>query len=76
MSTTLHALLWSKSQNCFHVEELTETAAAAFGAFIGNSDLNDYHPIAIGTEEQVRMTANQFRYLLRERQQITHHQPT
>lgn len=64
----MRALLWSKSQNCFHVEDLAETVETNLLTFVMNGEINDFHPIAFGTEEQVRLIAEKYRPLLQTRE--------
>lgn len=58
---TTHVLLWSRSQNCFHIEPMAKLLATNFDAFVGDRALNDYHLIACGSDEHVRQMADELR---------------
>jgi len=68
---TIKALLWSKRQNCFHIEPLRQLLAKNLAAFFAEKQLNDYHLIGTGTDEEVRQMAEQMRPILTERDQRT-----
>jgi len=78
--TTTKALLWSKQQNCFHIEPMDRLLRTNLRAFVNDSALSDYHLIASGTDEEVRQIADRLRPEINKRDkariQITHHQPT
>lgn len=79
MSNTTRALLWSKRQNCFHIEPMSQLMHKNLTAFVHEKSLNDYHLIGFGTDEEVRQMADRLRPTLHERDernQVTHHQPT
>jgi len=67
MSTETWALLWSKQQNCFHIEPASDLFKKNVRAFHEDREINDYHPIHIGSREACEMAANFERYLLNER---------
>jgi hypothetical protein len=67
MSAETWALLWSKKQNCFHIEPATELFKKNVRAMHENRALNDYHPIHVGTRDACEKVADLNRYLLKER---------
>lgn len=64
---TMQALLWSRQQNCFHIEPLSQLLGKNLTACMCDKPLNDYHLITIGTDEVVRQLADQLRPQLHER---------
>lgn len=62
-----YVLLWSKRQNCYHIELLSDLLNKNLDAFKRDASLNDYHLIAIGTRQQVDEIADSGRALIRER---------
>lgn len=69
MDENTYALLWSKKSNCFHIEQLTDTAKKGRTFFLTNSS-NDYLVIAIGTRDQCGEKADELRPILRERDEV------
>jgi len=67
--TELFALLWSKSQNCFHVEPLERTAQSGQRFFRGNLT-NDYLLIGFGSEDDIDVMADKLRPLVIEREEV------
>lgn len=65
----LYALLWSKSQNCFHVEEIERTARSG-QRFLNENATNDYLLVSFGTREQVEHKADEMRPVLLEREEV------
>jgi hypothetical protein len=55
------ALLWSKRQNCFHIETVSGWLSKNRTAYRDNASLNDYHPIYIGDKETCHITADSIR---------------
>ena len=43
-------LLWSKQQNCFHIEPMSQLLMKNLRAFVNEKSLNDYHLIGTGTD--------------------------
>lgn len=70
MSNNHKALLWSKRQNCFHIEPMAQLLHKNLTAFIHEAPLNDYHLIAHGTDEEVRQVADRLRPSLYERDEV------
>lgn len=73
-------LLWSKQQNCFHIEPMSQLLMKNLRAFVNEKSLNDYHLIGTGTDEEVRQMADRLRPSLtrrdEQRAQQQAHQPT
>lgn len=65
----LWALLWSKKGNGFHIEPLEQTAKSGMRFFDKNMT-NDYLLIAVGTQDQVDLIADQRRPMLLEREVV------
>lgn len=63
------ALLWSKRQNCFHIETVEGWLSKNRVAYRDNATLNDYHPIYIGDKETCRETADSVRSTIVAREQ-------
>lgn len=63
------ALLWSKRQNCFHIETVSGWLSKNRVAYRDNSTLNDYHPIYIGDKEMCHATADSVRSTIVAREQ-------
>lgn len=64
------ALLWSKGQNCFHVETVEGWLSKNRVAYRDNATLNDYHPIYIGDKETCHATADSVRSTVIARDQV------
>lgn len=64
MNHEIWALLWSKKQNCFHIEPASELCKKNGRAMHGESDLNDYHPVHIGSRQACDIFADLNRDLL------------
>ena len=65
---TQWALLWSKRQNCFHIEPANELTKKNKQAMFDDKTLNDYHPVAIGSREFCERVASESRHLLMSRE--------
>lgn len=80
MDTTTRVLLWSKSQNCFHIELMAHLLNKNLCAFVNEKSLNDYHLIGFGSDDEVRQMADRLRPVLtrrdEQRAQQQAHQPT
>ena len=63
-------LLWSKRQNCFHVETVEGWLSKNRVAYRDNATLNDYHPIYIGDKETCHATADSVRSTVIARDQV------
>lgn len=59
-----YALLWSKAQNCLHIETVVDLAHKNVDAFAANKTLTDYHPIFIGSREDCDRLAERCRETL------------
>jgi precorrin-6B methylase 2 len=59
-----YALLWSKAQNCLHIETVVDLAHKNAKALAANQTLNDYHPIFIGSREDCDRLAERCRETL------------
>ena len=70
MNDQLYALLWSKRQNCFHVEPLIHTLKTNVTAFLRDSDLDDYHILFVGSKEQVYESSEKHRKVLIGRENV------
>lgn len=67
MDNDRKALLWSKQQNCFHIEPMAQLLHKNLSAFLHDRPLNDYHLIAHGTDAEVRQVADAMRSSLNKR---------
>jgi hypothetical protein len=65
----LYALLWSRRQNCFHVEPLSRTCQSGMKFFRDNAT-NDYLLIGIGTHDEVGNRADELRHVCIERDEV------
>jgi hypothetical protein len=54
-------LLWSKRQNCFHIEPTERMLSINREAYRDNKSGNDYIPIAIGTKGEMHEMADSLR---------------
>lgn len=63
-----YALLWSRKQNCFHIEPFAELLEKNTRAFKAGRFINDYHPIYVGSRENCDKAAGNSRHLLIERE--------
>ena len=70
MSNQLWSLSWSKKQNCFHIEPLSDLVKHNVRAFAEGGVLNDYHPVCIGSREECEVFSRTYRSLLREREKL------
>jgi hypothetical protein len=61
MSDRLWALLWSKRQNCLHIEPVDDWLSKNRTAYRDEGNLMDYHPIYIGDKETCHTTADSVR---------------
>lgn len=59
--TDLWALLWSKRQNCLHIEPVADWLSKNRAAYRDECSLMDYHPIYIGDKEMCHITADSVR---------------
>lgn len=59
----MHALLWSQSQNAFHVEPLERACENGQRAFTENRR-SDYVLMAVGDPEEVQRAADKLRQVL------------
>lgn len=66
-----YALLWSKRDNSFHVEPLTETVAKGRRFFLQNI-ANDYLVIGLGTYEETTQAAEALRPHMRARDNVSY----
>jgi hypothetical protein len=57
----LYVLEWSKRQGCFHIQRADHVCQTNMQAFRVNKNLNDYHIIAIGSEEKMHSIAGTYR---------------
>ena len=64
-----YALLWSREANCFHIEQLHETARSGMDFFRKNQQ-NDYLLIAFETLGKVDQIADRLRGALIERDAV------
>lgn len=64
------ALLWSKKQNCFHIEPAEELFKKNTKAMHEGRTLNDYHVIHVGDRAGCELVAGVNRPLLRNRDQF------
>lgn len=62
-------LLWSKRQNCFHIERVDGWLSKNRVAYRDNATLNDYHPIYIGDRHTCHETADSARSTIVAREQ-------
>jgi hypothetical protein len=67
MDDKTYVLLWSQSQNCFHIERAIDMLAADADAFKENRRM-DYVPLVIGKENECDAMANKLRPILRKRE--------
>lgn len=63
----LWALLWSKRQNCLHIEPVDEWLSKNRSAYRDERDLMDYHPVYIGSKELCHATADSARQTITNR---------
>ena len=68
MSIETWALLWSKKQNCFHIEPATALFSKNLRAMDENKTLNDYHVIHVGSREACDHLAADSRQMLQARE--------
>ena len=68
MNKGIWVLLWSKKQNCFHIEPARELCKKNVRAMDSDLEINDYHPIYIGSRETCDMAADFNRWQLIERE--------
>lgn len=61
-----YALLWSKRDNSFHIERLTETVSKGRRFFLENM-ANDYLLIGLGTYQETTKAADAMRPYMRHR---------
>lgn len=54
-------LLWSKRQNCLHIEPVVDWLSKNRVAYRDERTLMDYHPIYIGAKETCHETADAVR---------------
>lgn len=57
-------LLWSKRQNCFHIQPAQKLFETNTEAMKLGKALNDYHPVFMGTLDQCKTAADNSRHLL------------
>ncbi len=69
MTTELHALLWSKKSNCFHIEPLSSTVKTG-QRFFRTDSTNDYLVIDCGTRDYCGKKSDELRPVLREREEV------
>jgi hypothetical protein len=67
MSDKAWSLVWSRKQNCFHIEPLQELLKKNKRAFFDGFALNDYHLICVGTRDQCEEFSRANRQILSER---------
>lgn len=68
MTDQMWVLLWSKRQNCLHLEPVAKWLSKNRTAYRDDADLTDYHPLYIGDKATCEQTANAVRGTLRERE--------
>ena len=68
MSQEIWVLLWSKNQNCFHVEPASELCRKNVNKMVVNGVINDYHTVYIGSRESCDRAADMSRHLLDKRE--------
>lgn len=68
MSSSQWVLLWSKRQNCFHIEPAQELFRKNTAAMHSDKTLNDYHPVFMGPREACEAAANHHRPMLASRE--------
>jgi len=61
-------MLWSQSQNCFHIERVRDMYDANAMAFREDRRM-DYVPLHIGTEDECHALASKLRPTLRKREE-------
>ena len=69
MADEQYALLWSRSQNALHIEELARTVATG-RAMLEADRGNDYIIVDIGPIETIDAAASRLRPLLVERESV------
>ena len=57
-------LLWSKKQKCFHIERASDLCCKNANAMYLIKDINDYHPVMIGTRAACDYAAAEWRWML------------
>lgn len=67
MSSQQWSLAWSKKQNCFHIEPLSELLKKNRRALLDGCSLNDYHIVCAGTREQCEEFSRAHHQLLSKR---------
>lgn len=67
MNEPLWALLWSKRQNCLHIEPVADWLSKNRRAYTNDANLMDYHPIYIGDKETCHQTADAVRSTIKAR---------
>ena len=65
---TQYALLWSKQQNCLHVETVETMLSMNRQRYRDDDSVNDYLPIHIGTLKECQAAADACRGTLAQRQ--------
>lgn len=61
-------LLWSRRQNCFHIEPAGELLEKNALAMVADRPINDYHPVYMGPREACERAAENSRHLLKKRE--------
>lgn len=65
-----YVLLWSKSQNCLHIETVANWLSKNRKAYGDDAKLTDYHPIVIADRETCHQTADAVRPTLKTREKV------
>lgn len=68
MTNSQWVLLWSKKQNCFHIEPAQDLFSKNFAAMCRDKQINDYHPVFMGPRESCEKAANHHRPMLSDRE--------
>lgn len=66
--TQTHALLWSQSQCCMHIEPIADMLSENRQAYATDRRM-DYVPIYFGTDDECHQAATAVRGTMRQRQQ-------
>lgn len=60
-------LEWSKNQNAFHVQPVSDTLALNQQKFMENAKINDYHVLFVGEKQACDAMADNWRERLEQR---------
>lgn len=67
------ALLWSKKQNCLHIEPVENWLSKNRQAYRDDAALADFHPVYIGDRATCEATADAVRSTLAAREEVQPH---